>query len=212
MRLSIATKEGLRSFSDRAIAICFIVLIFTFSVPKFTSFNYDPNMDLTKIIPHLATFSVSFATITAFWIAQSRILGFINQVNRPIVWSYGAYFVCLVLVSVSSVSLSSDPFAKPELMVYTTFLLLTAIFHVCLLYSALHTIPSDNDYAASKVKNTLKKTALTGPTCYAMALAACFFCIYTSILIVVAGMFFYIFFMRKINAFVIPQAGINTGP
>jgi uncharacterized membrane protein len=211
MRLYIATKEGLKRFSDRAIAICFIDLIFTFSVPKFTSFNYDPNMDLAKLTPHLATFSVSFVTIAAFWIAQNRLFNFIRKLNRIIVWSYSAYFVCLVLVSVSAVSLSSDPFAKPVLMVYTSFLLLTAILHRFLLYAALQTIPSDKVHLTNKLKNTLKKIGLAGPACYITALAACFVNIYISFLAIIAAIFFYMFFLRKVSASVIAIAEVNTG-
>lgn len=154
-------------------------------------------MDLIKMAPHLATFVDSFITITAFWIAQSRILNLMPGVSTNILWRYRAYFICLILVSIAAVWLSSNPFAKLPLIIYTSLLLVTAIFHVSLLYAALRVKPVEQEYSISCLTISLKKIALAGPACYLMAIAACFINIYFSFLGIITAMFFYLFFMRK---------------
>lgn len=199
MHPSIKKKEVLSNFSDRAIALCYITLIFTFSIPKFTSFNYDPNINLTKLAPHLGTFAVSFVTISAFWVAQSRIMFLMKEINVQITWQYRAYFVCLVLVSITAVSLSSDPFAKLTLVAFNSFLLLTATFHISLLYTALNLQTQEHAHLISILKPSLKRIALFGPACYLLAIAAIFVNIYTSFSLIIVAMFFYIFFLRAVK-------------
>ena len=198
MKLSIDKKEKLKCFADRAIALCYIILIFTFSTPKFTSFNYNPHIDLTNMAPHLITFVVSFITIATFWVAQSRILRLKQGISLNIIRQYRAYFICLVLFSVTAVSVSSNPFAKFPLIIYTILLLAIAIIHVSMLYCTLKS--TGGSYSITGVNSSLKKTALVGPVCYLSAIAASFVNVYISFASIIAAIFFYIFFMKNLKS------------
>src|SRR5215469_4861142 len=88
-------KSRLEAFSDGVFAIVITLLILDIHAPSTASLSVH---DLRPLLPHIATFVLSFIIVGVYWVAHHHMLHFIRQVDRNLLWLNLLLLLCVVFI------------------------------------------------------------------------------------------------------------------
>jgi len=88
-------KSRLEAFSDGVFAIVITLLILDIHAPSTASLSVH---DLHPLLPHIATFVLSFIIVGVYWVAHHHMLHFIRQVDRNLLWLNLLLLLCVVFI------------------------------------------------------------------------------------------------------------------
>jgi uncharacterized membrane protein len=88
-------KSRLEAFSDGVFAIVITLLILDIHAPPTSSLSIH---DLRQLLPHVATFVLSFIIVGVYWVAHHHMLHFVRQVDRTLLWLNLFLLLCVVFI------------------------------------------------------------------------------------------------------------------
>src|SRR5215469_1013678 len=100
------TKTRLEAFSDGVFAIVITLLILDVHIPQ------DQPLTLATLLgvaPHLLIFVLSFVIVGLYWVAHHRMLHFVKQVDRQVLWLNLALLLIIVFVPFPTALLGQHP-------------------------------------------------------------------------------------------------------
>ena len=74
-------KSRLEAFTDAVIAIIMTILVLELARP-----DSDTWESLTKILPHLGVYFISFIMLAVYWVNHHHLLQSINKINGKVLW------------------------------------------------------------------------------------------------------------------------------
>ncbi|HVH88264.1 MAG TPA: TMEM175 family protein [Terriglobales bacterium] len=102
-------KSRLEAFSDGVFAIVITLLILDIHVPAQSSLTIQA---LRPLLPHIASFVLSFIIVGVYWVAHHHMLHFVRQVDRKLLWLNLLLLLCVVFIPFPA-SLLGTGFANP---------------------------------------------------------------------------------------------------
>jgi len=200
----IMERQQLEKFSDRAIGIAIVLLILVFSLPIG---KIAQQHNWGQSVSHLVIFGFSFLTICVFWVALSRVIGFIAKpvLTKKIVCLGVLYFLFLVLLPFSSVWLAGNPYLPASIRLYSLNLLLGSILYLLLLNAALRLNCHIYQHLTEKARLWQKKLALAGPVLYIASFVVSYFNIYISFIAIAGALCLYAFLFNRSMPDTIPE-------
>jgi uncharacterized membrane protein len=88
-------KTRLEAFSDGVFAIVITLLILDIHAPATPNISLE---SLRPLLPHVATFVLSFIIVGVYWVAHHHMLHFIRQVDRRLLWLNLLLLLCVVFI------------------------------------------------------------------------------------------------------------------
>lgn len=102
-------KSRLEAFSDGVFSIVITLLVLDIHVPGTSRFTIQA---LSPLLPHIATFVLSFIIVGVYWVAHHHMLHFIRQVDRKLLWLNLLLLLCVVFIPFPT-SLLGTGYANP---------------------------------------------------------------------------------------------------
>ena len=115
-------KSRLEAFSDGVFAIVITLLVLDIHVPTTTNISIQT---LRPLLPHVASFILSFIIVGVYWVAHHHMLHFIKQVDRKLLWLNLLLLLCVVFIPFPT-SLLGTGYSNPLVVrLYGTTLIAT---------------------------------------------------------------------------------------
>jgi uncharacterized membrane protein len=115
-------KGRLEAFSDGVFAIVITLLVLDIHVPTTTNISIQT---LRPLLPHIASFILSFIIVGVYWVAHHHMLHFIKQVDRKLLWLNLLLLLCVVFIPFPT-SLLATGYGNPLVVrLYGTTLIAT---------------------------------------------------------------------------------------
>ena len=127
------TKDRAQNLTDGIFATVMTILVLSLVVPVVTSSNVSGELlsDLTKLLPNVLTYVMSFLVLGVLWIGHNNIFRHIEHPNRHTQWFNLIFLLSIGFVPFTTALLGRYPQEQITLLIYgLNILVLAIIFNV----------------------------------------------------------------------------------
>ena len=158
-------KGRLEAFSDGVIAIIITIMVLEFHVPE------APTLEaLSRSLPHLAIYALSFAYVGIYWNNHHHMFHATRAVNGAILWANLHLLFWLSLVPFTSAWMGEHDTAPLPVGLYGANLLMTALAYTLLEHLLIRHEGQDSALAKALSRNGKEWFSLAA---YIAAIAVC---------------------------------------
>jgi uncharacterized membrane protein len=113
------SKARLEAFSDGVIAIVITILVFDIKIDPMLLQNPEGYaIEFQKLVPKLASYALSFATIIVWWISHHFLINKLKHVDSGILFVNSAFLMFVCLIPFPTALLGNDPLGTWPLSAY----------------------------------------------------------------------------------------------
>lgn len=156
----------LEAFSDGVLAIIITIMVLGLELPKGTDLE-----SLAPLIPTFLSYILSFVYVGIYWNNHHHLFQMAEKVNGKVLWANLFLLFSLSLLPLSTAWLGQHPQSITPVVLYGSFLLLSAIAYFLLLQSLIQLHDKESKLAKAVGKDRKGKLSVM---CYLIAIAVAF--------------------------------------
>ncbi|HZT02155.1 MAG TPA: TMEM175 family protein [Steroidobacteraceae bacterium] len=184
-----ASTDRLEAFSDGIFAVAQTLLILDVRIPDSTTVALASQ--LSKLLPHIYAFVLSFLIVMFYWTAHHVVFNVIVRSDRRLLWVNALHLLFVVFLPFSTGVLAEFPDAPLAVDIYGTNIILCSLSLIALwLYAARERLLSD-ELSAADVRTVGWRLAVNPIVC-AAALCVAFISTMAAILLYLVTPVWYI--------------------
>lgn len=128
------SKARLASFSDAVFAIICTLLVVSLEVPEFGPRHHDRTLldSLIGMAPSFASYVLSFALVTFYWVAHHDLLSIVRQVNAGFTWINNFFLMWLALLPFPTEIMGRYPHNEIAVLFFGLITFLAAVTFIAL--------------------------------------------------------------------------------
>jgi len=163
------SKARLESFSDAVFAIVCTLLVVSLQVPEV---HADRTLltSLFAMAPSFASYFLSFALVTLYWVAHHEVLAIVRNVNAKLIWINNFFLMWLALLPFPTELMGRYPQDETAVLFFGLITFLAAVaFIVMRLFLLFQPDLLDAQFESRYLRTSLRNSAI-GITLYFVAL------------------------------------------
>lgn len=166
------TKHRLEAFSDGVMAIIITVMVFDLKV-EYTQDSGSILKSLTKLLPNLISYTVSFLMLAIMWVNHHQLFNEIKKVNAKLLWFNIHLLFWMSLVPFGTHLAGTATMQAEAAALYAGIFLFNAIAFTCIRW---YTLKSDlhKDPLAYAIHQAAKRKNRLAIIFYGLAVALAF--------------------------------------
>lgn len=187
MELKISRLAGL---TDGVFAIAMTILVFSLSMPSTVSNDQLPTILKKDIIEKIFIYAGSFIILGTQWVGINVQHSFLDQINRPYLWTNILYLMICCIIPFSASLLVDYPNNPISITFYAANLLFTGLGQILIFYAAYHFKLNVTDYS-KEARRSVVQRILIPPIFYLFSLVVAQWSIHAAFIILVIPPFFH---------------------